>query len=426
MSIEDVQVFVDDRGEFHGIRDDIPNKISEKIERIIDIDKEFEKRSNKTVLSFYTQQIVLIDNVYWNIHCFYLPKHWVVSEVCRDSFQDSDFVQDLVERLFIFYQGAKNLYKESTRIELLFQRYYNQDHSSLIHPQTELNLLRSMLNRIRKQKFLQREIISADHLIGQYDEELNKYNNLVNSQIQFIDIPKEDVYKIINSYIHMRYTPEYIDLLKRNKDKGLLPVFGKSLRVLKQLKRYTKYKNQKQFVSKKLLHSESQYIKKIDRTLYSLLEKMLKLNGFRKRNVTLRHFVNISKVWEWYLNKYKFQIPIDSDKQKRDFIEQKNLSFTSEKYKTSEPDYVDEAIVYDAKYKYLSTRSVQQVLDSDLNKLIRDMVVFEKKIGALVYPQPMRVSDIQVSDRVSDIKHVSFCNTMKGYKLELHWFPFIF
>ena len=64
-----------------------------------------------------------------------------------------------------------------------------------------------------------------------HDDELNKYNNLLNSKVQFIDIPEEEVYKIINSYIHTRYTPEYLALLRRNKTKDLLPVFGKLLRV---------------------------------------------------------------------------------------------------------------------------------------------------------------------------------------------------
>ena len=99
---------------------------------------------------------------------------------------------------------------------------------------------------------------------------------------------------------------------------------------------------------------------------------------FSKKNTIVRRFVNIALAWEGHLNINMFTLQTQSQKPRRDFIQQNKLR-NEEKRKTSNPEYVDENMVYDAKYKYMPRLYIEEVRDSDLNKLIRDMLVFQKK-----------------------------------------------
>ena len=116
---------------------------------------------------------------------------------------------------------------------------------------------------------------------------------------------------------------------------------------------------------------------------------MGKLNGFQRKK-QLQYDTSLIYLKPGVISQcVQFRI-LSVLEQMKCFIEHEDLSKDNKKYKKSIPEYIDETTVYDAKYKYLPERTIQQVSDDDLNKLIRDMVVFEKKrLEHFVFPRPI-------------------------------------
>ena len=77
------------------------------------------------------------------------------------------------------------------------------------------------------------------------------------------------------------------------------------------------------------------------------------------------------------------------------------LEESEQESKKSEPEFVDAEAVYDAKYKRIHHLSMAKVDDNDINKLLRDMLTYNRDTGVLLYPKPMNLKEFIVFHNLS-------------------------
>ena len=413
-----ISIFVDYKGDVYHSQKDAFDHLEGVIQTLLTTDTWSQSDDRHIWHTFHIHKLVFVDEQYWSIQIFHLPKHWQIGSRCKLKFADTTFEKRLIEHLMLFYNYVQSLTADDQRSSVRTKRTSSLD--GLLDIEAEISLLMRIYHHIVCRTYARQEYICSDEVVGRFDEELNKYHSQMNSRIQQVEITEERVFRIINTYIHMRYTKDLLQFLNEQSKIGLFPNYQKILQVLRRLKRYTKYHQLHSFHTKGALKRERFYIHGIDSVLTKYLDRLLTFEMFTRRQALVRHTVNISLAWERHLNIHKFHISERYSKPTRTFIR------SASENKTANPEYVDQDSVYDAKYKYLSQLKLgsHTVADSDLNKLMRDMLVFDKKQGELIYPKPITISDLDVDSIESESVVLQFDSPLQDWTLILSWFPF--
>lgn len=242
-------------------------------------------------------------------------------------------------------------------------------------------LLKSIFKKLQNLKIpKERKIIYSDLIIGEIDYDINAFNNDSNVVAQKIKVSNTNLYKVINSYLKAKFTPYYLSLL--SKDELIMKEqFSEILFLINKIKSLTTYDKRKTFIPKErlkpfLLDNKEMY--KNNLSLFRDLEELL-LNKM-DYNKTLNYFrqtLPMDKIWEGMITKYlKENYPEVNTQVSKDFFLNKKLKMGN----SSRPDNIVNDTVIDAKYKIL-----EKIKDSDIDKLIRDMVVHGYYKGQLIY-----------------------------------------
>ena len=412
-----ISIFVDRKGDVYHSQEVISSSLNDVIQTLLTTDAWSQSDDRHIWHTFHLHKLVFVDEQYWSIQIFHLPKHWQMDS-CKQQLVDPIFEKKLIGHLLHFYKYVQSLTKEDKRSSIRTKR--NNDLDGVLDIEVEISLLMRIYHHIIRRTYSRQEYICADEIIGRFDEELNKYHSQMNSRIQKIEVTEQRVFKIINTYIHLRYTKDFLHFLTEQSRLDLFPNYQKLLTILRRLKRYTKYHQLHFFHTKGSLKPERVYLEGIDSVLTKYLDRLLNFEIFTKRKSLVRHTVNMALAWERHLNIHKFGISERYSKPTRTFIRGKNEN------KTANPEYVDQDVVYDAKYKYISQLKLgsHTVEDSDLNKLMRDMLVFEKKQGELIYPKPEAISDLDLNTIGTETVVLPFESPLQDWSLRLSWFPF--
>jgi hypothetical protein len=188
--------------------------------------------------------------------------------------------------------------------------------------------------------------------------------------------------------LKLKFNYIYIKILKENIN---IPIFEKLLFKLNSIKDKTKYYKNKNWLTKKRLISylkekDIKNIEQINKKLFYNLNELLKNHiNIDEKEIKIQ-FLQMDKVWEKRVLKYTKNTSIFKSET---FFEQINKTFRKETFNSveigsnSKPDLSSTNYLIDSKYKnfneiYLKNNS------EDINKLLRDLIVFNKKEGFLI------------------------------------------
>lgn len=317
------------------------------------------------------------------IHVFYLPKYVDLTEACIDWLKQAN-----AEQLSACHAAMKSYLEFVDALHRPIERkglakiFGNTDQ--ILDLQMEIDTVKMLGNYLRKRQYIETEYICSDVIVGEIDAELNLYHTELHTKIQKIERNHKQIYEIVNGYIYQRYSGSILEFCH---DIAMeVPSQLKELMFhLRKLKSETKYAEQRTFLTKRELLKERKIVLTRDRKLYKLLEQLRQYHEWDKSKIVVQQVLNMPHIWEQYLYKYTFKQPTDYQKPSEIFLEE----YDTKSKKKAEPEYVDENVVYDAKYKRLDTFSIMEVSDGDINKLLRDMLVYNRQHGVLVYPTPM-------------------------------------
>ena len=330
------------------------------------------------------------------MHVFYLPKYIDLSDVCITWLEQANVEQLKACHIAIkrYLEFVDALHRPIERRGL--SQVFGID-GQILDLQMEIDTVKTLWNYLKKRRYIEEEYICSDVILGEIDTELNMYHTDLHTKIQRVEVSHKQIYEIVNSYIHQRYTGSILEYCQ-NERISLPKQLDELIFQLRKLKAGTKYAGQKRFLTKRELLNRRQIVLKRDRKLYKLLEQLRQYHAWDTSNLVVQHVLNMPHTWEQYLYKYTFDEDSDYHKPSAVFLKEcdtKNKNKTKGEgsddanVKKAEPEYVDENAVYDAKYKRLDKFSITKVSDSDINKLLRDMLVYNRKHGVLVYPTPM-------------------------------------
>ena len=327
------------------------------------------------------------------LHVFYLPKHLSLDNCTTwlDSLSLLE-VKQCRERLIMYFESLKMLHSPIERHQLTMVSTKDQ---GFINLEKELTILRSLWNRLRTKRYVEIEYVCSDVIIGELDDELNLYHTELNTKVQRVEKDKKLIHQIVNTYLHHRYENDILDIFTQQYEGLNRKALDELMMVLKRIQHYTEYHQQPYFWTKKQLLAQRKTVLKTDKILYKYLEELRRLQNWSSDNFIVRDVLSMPHVWEQYLYKNYFNVDMTFSKPSLIYLEVgEDSKKKSEKYvKRSEPEFVDGDAVYDAKYKRISTLSMANVKDDDINKLLRDMLTHERSIGVLLYPKPMTLKE---------------------------------
>ena len=318
------------------------------------------------------------------IHVFYLPKYVDLSDACIAWLKQAsaDQLKACHAAMNTYLKFVDALHRPIER-KGLAKVFGVEDQ--ILDIQMEIDTVKMLWNYLKRRQYFEAEYICSDVIVGEIDAELNLYHTELHTKIQRVEVSHKQIYEIVNSYIYQRYTGS---ILERCQDEIMeIPIKLRELMFqLRKLKAETKYSEQRIFLTKKELLVKRKIVLKRDKRLYKLLEQLRQYHAWDTSKLVVQQVLNMPHIWEQYLYKHTFGEPSDFQKPSTVFLEEND----TKSKKNAEPEYVDENAVYDAKYKRLEKFSIMKVSDSDINKLLRDMLVYNRKHGVLVYPSPMR------------------------------------
>jgi len=318
------------------------------------------------------------------MHVFYLPKYVELTYECKKWLKQA--TEDQLTACYIalagYFEFVDSLHRPIERSGLT--KVFGET-SNFLDLQIEIETVHTLWNYLRTRQYVEPEYICSDLIIGEVDVELNLYHTELHTRIQLVEVNHEQIYEIVNSYIYHRYAGSILEHCEGGTT-VIPPKIEQLIFQLRKLKTKTKYAEQRKFLTEKELLVKRKVVLKRDKRLYKLLEQLRQYHAWDTSNLLVQQVLNMPHIWEQYLYKYTFGEPSDFQKPSTVFLEEND----TKSKKNAEPEYVDENAVYDAKYKRLEKFSIMKVSDSDINKLLRDMLVYNRKHGVLVYPSPMR------------------------------------
>lgn len=399
-------------------------QLKKHIEEIIKQEKKlfsFEKKSNKIngknypyFATKYLNLSKLVDNKEdsqeYIIKVYFIPKHFDMEEQILIEDKNNAICQQCLlltyqQKFQTFYERCEELYSKQSYInQSLDTKKENFEYFEL---EKELIILKNIIKQLSHLKHIkEKQNIYSDMIIGEINYDLEQFNNNKEVIAQTIYVTNDKLFRIINSFIKAKFTHSFLNLLNENKyhQNGIFKEILKSYEIIKNK---TYFYKEKSFIPKSRLQG---YLKEsYNKELYKKNQKLIQfLNELLLNNITYdskynykRQTIPLDKVWEEYcqlfledfhkqtLNNSKLDkdmiqkskeflnIEIDSLKNKND---NEDLKIT----KISNPDFIVDDIVYDAKYKLL--KNINNDKDNkDINKLCRDMLVHKKEKGVLIF-----------------------------------------
>jgi hypothetical protein len=328
------------------------------------------------------------------LHVFYLPKYlsirgskeWFFSRTFSD-------IKECRTTLIQFYDSLQSLLPRIERKQLTM---ISTQKGGFIILDKELKLLRLLWNRLRTKRYVEIEYICSDVIIGELDDELNLYHTELNTKIQRIEKDNKQVHQIVNAYLYHRYKGDILSICEQQYEETNGGVVTEVMMLLKKIQHHTDYHQQPYFGTKKQLLAQRKTLLKTDRVLYKCLEELRRLDGWSSNTLIVRTVLNMPLVWEQYLYRNYFDVAATFSKPSMIYLEE-----SEQENKKSEPEFVDAEAVYDAKYKRIHHLSMAKVDDNDINKLLRDMLTYNRNTGVLLYPKPMSLKEFIVFHNLS-------------------------
>lgn len=320
------------------------------------------------------------------LHVFYLPKYLFIKG-SKKWFFDRTFseIKEYRTTLIQFFDSLQSLLPSIERKQLTMMSTQNGGFITL---DKELNLLRLLWNRLRTKRYVEIEYICSDVIIGELDDELNLYHTELNTKIQRIEKDNKQIHQIVNAYLHHRYKGDILSICDQQYEDTNSGVVTEMMMLLKKIQHHTDYHKQPYFGTKKQLLSQRKTLLKTDRVLYKCLEELRRLDSWSSNTFTVRTVLNMPLVWEQYLYRNYFDVESTFAKPSTIYLEE-----SEHETKRAEPEFVDGKAVYDAKYKKIHYLSMAKVDDNDINKLLRDMLTYNRDTGVLLYPKPMSLKE---------------------------------
>lgn len=356
---------------------DLSIETKKLVDTIIKEDSWFKNNNSTKEIYCSSQRIIKIEESFVLLTIYYVPKHWDIVDL---NLKQEECCVQFSNKLNAFYEEIEEINKRHNIRDLNTQNKTNNIENT-ISIEKELYSLKQILQTIKKKSYSVEEYVVSDKLIGELVYDLNIYHNHKSSKIQMIQTEAVEVYELINSFLNYRFNNDFILFLETIKNK--VKKAYELLSVLSEIKRRTKYHKQKRFLNQKSRLRKAAYdkIRKLDKNLYKLVLRLLDMNEYSNERSVLRKALNVTTAWESYLKEEYYNTA--ELKPRKVYID--SIGFE----KSSNPDLLLEDRVIDAKYKTLGSLEYiksDEINDSDLDKLLRDMFCFEKEIGELIYP----------------------------------------
>lgn len=345
----------------------------------------FSNKNSHKIPSIVVKNIIY-ENIKYHLIVKFLPIFFQESYL---FFDENNEDRKLINKKFNkYYETSENYYslKSEHNIRLLKNDNYEIEYED-IH--IDFIILSKIQKLIKNMSLSEKEkIMWSEHEIGIVVEELLDFVSIEGVYPQKVKYTDKTLLKIINSFLKLKFNYTYIKFLKENIN---IPIFKKLLLKLNSIKDKTKYNKNKNWLTKKRLRlylkeKEIKHIEKNNKKLFYNLNELLKNHiNIDEKEIKIQ-FLQMDKVWEKRVLKYTKETSIF---ELETFIEQIEKTFRTETFNSvkigsnSKPDLESTNYLIDSKFKILNENYLKNNSE-DFNKLLRDLIVFNKKEGFII------------------------------------------
>lgn len=390
------------------------NKLKLKIEEILYQEKNlfnFEQNSNtkingKNYPYFATKYLNLsnFNNIKeeYIINIYYIPKHFDIEEeiiIENNNICNQCKILTYKNMFQEFYNQCNELYSKQSYINNSLN--IKKENFEYFELEKELLILKEILKLLNNLKFTKiKKNIYSDMIIGGINYELEKFNNNKEVIAQTIYLKDNKLLKFINSFLKAKFTDKFFKLLNENKNHQN-KIFKDILINYENIKRKTNFQKEKKFIPKERLllylkeNTNKELLKK-NKKLFNLLDELLLNNIIYDNKYNYKkQTIPIDKVWEKYCEKFledlhNKKLNEENIQVSKNFLNINELNLK----KISKPDFIINDNIYDAKYKLLKNINFD---NKDINKLCRDMLVFKKEKGFLIFVKEKKFNNFNTN-----------------------------